>query len=220
MDTPNDFGLMGAAPTHPRLLDWLATSLQDHGGSLKAIQRLILTSATYQQSVTMNPLGEAVDSDNRLLWRFNRRRLDAESLRDALLLFSGQLDLTMGGPSEQHFVQSPGVHVTPVVDYDAFDVSQQRGARRSVYRFVFRTIPDPFMEVLDCPDASQLTGKRNESITPLQALATLHDKFVIYQCELIAKRVSARTTRTDRCSATCLCDDHGTRSRCGRAGSH
>jgi hypothetical protein len=192
VETPNDFGRMGALPTHPQLLDWLAKTLLDHHGSLKAVQRMIVTSATYRQSTTdYDENGHRVDAENQLLWRFNRRRLDAESLRDALLAFAGQLDLSMGGPSERHFVQSPGVHVTPVVDYAAFDLHAMQGMRRSVYRFVFRTIPDPFMEALDCPDASQLTGKRSESITPLQALATLNDRFVIHQCEHIARRVTA-----------------------------
>jgi hypothetical protein len=200
VETPNDFGRMGASPTHPRLLDWLARALIDHGSSLKAVQRLIVTSATYRQSTTEHDQGHSIDAENRLLWRFNRRRLDAESLRDALLVFAGQLDLTMGGPSERHFIQSPGIHVTPVVDYGAFDVSGQQGMRRSVYRFVFRTIPDPFMEALDCPDASQLTGKRGESITPLQALATLNDRFVIHQCEQIAQRIEC--TDRDRTDAT------------------
>jgi hypothetical protein len=201
VDTPNDFGLMGAPPTHPRLLDWLAASLLRYDGSLKSIQRLIVTSATYQQSVVDDEAARAIDADNRLLWRFNRRRLDAESVRDALLVFSGQLDLTMGGPSDQNFIQSPGVHVTPVVDYEAFDVSGQRGARRSVYRFLFRTIPDPFMEALDCPDASQLTGQRSESITPLQALATLHDQFVIHHCQLMADRLQGENA--DQVASAC-----------------
>jgi hypothetical protein len=193
VDTPNDFGLMGAAPTHPRLLDFLAVTLQQHDGSLKTLQRLMVTSATYRQSTRPNSTALQLDADNRLLWRFNRRRIDAESFRDALLVYSGCLDTSMNGPSERHFVQSPGVHVTPIVDYEAFDLKKHVGLRRSVYRFIFRTVPDPFMEALDCPDASQLTASRNESMTPLQALATLNDKFVVRQCELFAARMERET---------------------------
>ncbi|WP_197440526.1 DUF1553 domain-containing protein [Polystyrenella longa] len=183
--TPNDFGQMGASPTHPELLDWLATTMREEG-SLKSLHRLILTSAVYQQQSTSRTEAAEVDSGNQLLWRMNRRRLDAESYRDALLLISGSLDSKMGGPSVRQFIETKGVHVTPNVDYLNFDVNDPANYRRSVYRFLFRTIPDPFMESLDCPDASQLTPKRNVSLTAIQALATLNDKFVIRQSELLA----------------------------------
>lgn len=189
VDTPNDFGQMGSSPTHPELLDWLAVTLQESNGSLKELHRLILTSAVYQQTSNSRDDAEVVDAGNRYLWRMNRQRLDAESFRDALLVASGTLDATMGGPSERQFIQTPGVHVTPVVDYQNFDVDDPANYRRSVYRFIFRTIPDPFMEALDCPDASQLTPQRNVSLTALQALATLNDKFVVRQSELLAERL-------------------------------
>ncbi len=191
VDTPNDFGRMGSAPTHPELLDWLAVTLQENGGSLKALHRLIVTSATYRQSTRHNPAYAETDADNRYLWRMNRQRLDAESIHDAVLCFSGKLDPKMGGPSVRQFIQTPGVHVTPNVDYLDFNPDDPANDRRSVYRFVFRTLPDPFMEALDCPDASQLTPVRNASVTPLQALALLHDKFVVRQCEHIAAKIQA-----------------------------
>ncbi len=187
VDTPNDFGQMGSSPTHPELLDWLAVTLQEQNGSLKSLHRLIMNSAVYQQTSIARADALLIDADNRLLWRMNRMRLDAESYRDAMLVVSGTLDATMGGPSERQFIQTPGIHVTPVVDYQNFDVDDPANYRRSVYRFIFRTIPDPFMEALDCPDASQLTPQRNVSLTALQALATLHDKFVVRQSELLAE---------------------------------
>jgi len=191
--TPNDFGQMGAAPTHPELLDWLAIYLQQHHGSLKSLHRLILSSAVYQQQSVSQPAAVAIDGDNQWLWRRNRRRLDAESYRDALLLVSETVDPTMGGPSVRQFVQSPGRHVTPNVDYQGFDPDDPSNHRRSIYRFLFRTIPDPFMEALDCPDASQLTPERNVSLTALQALATLNDKQVVRLSQRCAESLQAAT---------------------------
>jgi hypothetical protein len=159
-------------------------------GSLKLLHRLIVTSAVYRQSTRHNPAFAAADADNRYLWRMNRRRLDAESIHDAVLLISGKLDRTMGGPSVKQFIQKPGVHVTPVVDYLNFDVDAPANYRRSVYRFVFRTLPDPFMESMDCPDGSQLTPVRGSSVTALQALTMLNDKFIVRQSEHVAARVA------------------------------
>jgi hypothetical protein len=121
----------------------------------------------------------------------NRSRLDAESVRDAALAISGKLDRAMGGPSVKHFRQSPGIHVTPIVDYSAFDVDAPGSYRRSVYRFLFRTLPDPLFDALDCPDASQFTSARSSSLTPLQALVLLNDRFLVRQAEHFARRVEA-----------------------------
>ena len=194
VDTPNDFGRMGSGPSHPELLDWLATELIAQGGSLKSIHRLIVNSETYQQSSAHNEHNAAFDADNRFLWRMNRQRLDAESIRDAMLSISGQLNTTMGGPSARQFIQSPGVHVTPVVNYLNFNPDEPANYRRSIYRFIFRTLPDPFMDAMDCPDASQLTPKRTESLTALQALAMLNDKLVVRLSEHVAKRVELLTS--------------------------
>ena len=205
VDTPSDFGRMGSFPSHPELLDWLAAELRDHGGELKRLHRIIVSSATYRQGSgfrvqgsesgnlnpeprTLNPL--AVDADNRLLWRANRSRLDAESIHDAIAAVAGTLDLEMGGNSVRQFIQTPGIHVTPNVDYENFSVDDRANYRRSVYRFIFRTLPDPFMESLDCADASQLTPARNVSVTALQALAMLNDKFIVRQSELLAERLA------------------------------
>ena len=207
VETPNDFGHMGIAPTHPKLLDWLAVQLLENGQSLKYLQRLIVTSATYRQSSKQREEPARIDADNRLLWRMYRHRLDAESFRDALLVVSQSLDDKMGGPSVKQFILTPGVHVTPNIDYTNFDINDRGNYRRSVYRFLFRTIPDPFMDALDCPDASQLTPQRNVSVTALQALATLNDKFVIRQSELIAQRIEQREpdeTRQVRLAFRCV----------------
>jgi hypothetical protein len=195
VDTPNDFGRMGSRPTHPALLDWLAAEFRDGGGSLKQLHRRIVTSASYRQSSRHDPRASAVDADNRLLWRQNRRRLDAESVRDAVLAASGRLDRTMGGPSVRQFALSPGVHVTPVVDYSKYTWDAPGAGRRGVYRFLFRTLPDPFMDGLDAADPSQLTPARGESVTALQALALLHDRFILRHAEHFARRLGA----SDRC---------------------
>jgi hypothetical protein len=188
--TPNDFGRMGAAPTHPELLDWLALRFRDGGGSIKKLHRLIVTSAVYRQSSQHRPDCARVDADNHFLWRMNRSRLDAESVRDAVLRVTDKLDPKMGGPSIKQFVQSPGIHRTPKVDYQAFDVDAPGNYRRSIYRFLFRTLPDPFMDTLDCPDASQFTPVRSSSVMALQALAMLNDRFMVRQSEHFAARLS------------------------------
>ncbi len=189
--TPSDFGRMGARPTHPELLDWLTATFLESGGSLKQLHRLIVTSATYRQSSRHHAEYTKIDADNAYLWRMNRMRLDAESVRDAVLHVSGKLDATMGGPSVKLFLQSPGIHRTPKVDYNGFDPDSPGGHCRSVYRFIFRTLPDPFMDTLDCPDASQFTAARASSITVLQALALLNDRFMVRMSEHFAKRVEA-----------------------------
>jgi hypothetical protein len=202
--TPNDFGRMGALPSHPELLDWLAATFQASGGLLKRLHRLIVTSAVYRQESSDDPRASALDSENRLLWRQNRRRLDAESIHDAILATAGQLDATMGGPSVRQFALGPGVHVTPVVDYSSFDWNSPGARRRSVYRFLFRTLPDPFFDALDSADASQLTAVRTESTTPLQALVLLNHPFVLNQCEHFARRLEALSRDlNERVKAAC-----------------
>jgi hypothetical protein len=193
VETLNDFGHAGSTPTHPELLEWLASELQHSGGSLKHLHRQIVTSHAYRQASADVESSAASDQDNSLLWRMNRMRLDAESYRDSLLQITRTLDDRMGGPSDRHFIETPGLHVTPVVDYENFDVHAASNHRRSVYRFIMRTIPDPFMSALDCPDASQLTPKRAESITAIQALATWNDKFVLHQCEVLAEQIEQQS---------------------------
>jgi Protein of unknown function (DUF1553) len=176
-------------PSHPELLDWLTSWFINSGGSLKALHRMIVTSAVYRQSTRHDAGLAAIDGDNEWLWRQNRRRLDAESIHDAILAVAGRFDLKMGGPSVQQFSLRPGVHVTPVVDYTQYDWNSPGSGRRSVYRFIFRTLPDPFFDALDSADPSQLTAVRNESTTPLQALELLNNPFVLRHCEAFALRL-------------------------------
>jgi hypothetical protein len=186
VDTPNDLGAMGGVPSHPELLDWLANDFRTNCGSLKKLHKLIVTSSTYRQAVTHDPAAAAKDADNRLLWQMNRTRLDAESVRDAVLLAAGRLDDTMHGPPVKHFLTKPGIHVTPESDYDKFDVNTADARRRSIYRFVFRTKPDPFLAGLDCPDASASAPVRSVSVGAPQALAMWNNKFVLANAEHLA----------------------------------
>ena len=152
VDTPSDFGRNGSKPTHPELLDWLAVELRDGGGSLKALHRLIVTQRRLSAVVApTTPTPPAVDADNRWLWRMNRRRLDAEELRDGVLAVSGELDATMGGPGFELF-RFQDDH-SPIYDHAAAGVLENPGARRrTVYRFAVRSVPNPFLDCLDCAD--------------------------------------------------------------------
>jgi len=197
VDTPNDLGKMGGTPSHPDLLDWLAAKFRDGDGSLKALHRLIVNSSTYRQSSRHDPASAAKDADNRLLWRMNRNRLDAESVRDAVLLVSGRLNEKSFGPPVMHFLMKPGIHVTPEPDYDRFDVDGSEARRRSVYRYVFRTRPDPLLESLDCPDASQSAPSRASSLSALQALALWNNKFTLRHAEHLAALAASLASDPD-----------------------
>ena len=188
VDTPNDFGKMGSPPTHPELLDWLAFWFLDHRESIKGLHRLLLTSATYRQSSAHNADYAKIDADNRFLWRMNRTRLDAEVIRDSMLCVAGNLDSAMGGPSVRNFYFKDD-H-SPVYDYSR----GQMDARRSIYRHIVRSVPDPFMDCLDAADPNLLTARRNTTLTALQALSTLNNPFVIRQSEIFAVR--AKDVRT------------------------
>lgn len=188
VETPNDFGRMGQPPSHPELLDWLACEFRDSGGSFKHLHRLILTSATYNQSSRIDPSKAQVDSGNRYLWRMNRRRLEAEELRDSILSVSGALDKSLGGPGFYLFALEKTDH-SPHYEYYKFDPSDSKSHRRSVYRFIVRSQPDPFMTTLDCADSSQSTPKREETLTALQALSLLNNKFTLHMSKRFAQRL-------------------------------
>ncbi|MEO8130690.1 MAG: DUF1553 domain-containing protein [Bryobacteraceae bacterium] len=195
VDSPNDFGRMGSLPTHPELLDWLATWFLENGGSMKKLHKLIVMSSVYRQSSNQNTANAKLDAENRYLWRMNRTRLDAESVRDAALAVSGKLDLKMGGPSvEQFFFKDDH---SPVYDYTRFDVDSAASRRRSVYRFIVRSVPDPFMERLDCPDSSLVTAKRNVTITAIQALALMNNPFMLKQAEHLSERIRELSSDAD-----------------------
>ncbi len=193
VETPNDFGRNGARPSHPALLDWLAAEIRDHGESLKALHRLIVCSAVYRQSSGGNAAFEAIDADNRYLWRQNRRRLDAEAVRDGVLAIAGTLDQRMGGPGFElfHFKDDH----SPVYDHsDPDKVDNPQVRRRSVYRFVVRSVANPFMEALDCADPNLNTPVRSQTLTALQALALWNDLFIVRQSQEFARRLEASQT--------------------------
>jgi hypothetical protein len=193
VETPGDFGRNGAPPTHPELLDWLAAEFRDGGGSLKGLHRLIVLSETYKQASLSQPEKEAKDSGNRLLWRQNRRKLEAEAIRDAVLAASGKLDLSMGGPGWQDFVVEQPAH-SPHYRYDLHDPLDSKTYRRSVYRFIVRSQTQPWMTSLDCADPSMRVDRRNESLSPLQALALLNNGFLLTQAQALAERVEAEVS--------------------------
>lgn len=196
VETPNDLGRMGDLPEHRELLDFLAGWLRDQGGSLHALHRLLLTSTAYSRAATHNPEASKKDPDNRLWWRGNRRKLDAEALRDAMLATSGTLDMTMYGPPFQDFVITHPEH-SPHYEYDKFDPASSKARRRSVYRFIVRSQQQPFMTVLDCADPSLLVDRRNETNSPLQALALLNNDFVLVMAQDFAKRIDKEGGSTE-----------------------
>ena len=181
---------MGGTPSNVQLLDWLAVWFRDDArGSLKKLHRLIVTSATWKQAVASNPHALQIDSENRLLWRANRRRLDAEIFRDQALQLSGRLDLRMGGPGVEQFSANEGIQNTPFLDYGGFDWNSPAAKRRSLYRVVWRGIPDPFMEAMDFPDLGLLSANREFSASPLQSLTLFNDNFVLAASQWLAARV-------------------------------
>jgi hypothetical protein len=196
VETPNDFGRNGALPTHPELLDWLAADFRDHGGSLKRLHRQIVMSATWRQQsgLGFSPSGDGakapatLDANNALLWRQNRRKLEAEAVRDSVLAVSGKLDLTAGGPGWQDFVIEHPQH-SPHYEYGLANPEDPKAWRRSIYRFIVRSQTQPWMTSLDCADPSMRVDKRNESLSALQALALLNNGFMLTQSRHFAGRV-------------------------------
>ncbi len=196
VSTPNDFGKNGARPTHPELLDWLASELVHpevrsvdgspaRPWSLKHLHRLILTSATWRQASTPRPEALKVDAGSRLLWRFPPRRLEAEGIRDSILAVSGNLDRTSGGPSFYlHEVDRENVyHYRPKEEFGPAET------RRMVYAFKVRMEQDGIFGAFDCPDGSLVMPKRSVSTTPLQALNLFNSRFSLDQSAVFAARL-------------------------------
>lgn len=197
VDTPSDFGRNGSRPTHPELLDWLAVEFRDKGGSLKALHRLIVTSSVYRQASRHDAKAAKVDADNRYLWRANRRRLDAEEVRDAVLAVSGQLRRTMGGEGYALF-RFKDDH-SPVYDHaDPKAIQDPATYRRTVYRFAVRSVPNPFLDCLDCADPSIHTPVRTATLTALQALALLNNPFMVRQASYFADRLKGEKTTEEQ----------------------
>ncbi|WP_050030376.1 PSD1 and planctomycete cytochrome C domain-containing protein [Verrucomicrobium sp. BvORR034] len=178
----SDFGLRGEAPTHPELLDWLAAEFMRSGWSMKQLHRLIMTSRAYQLSSQDTEDNVASDPGNRLYWKFGRQRLDAESLRDTLLFVSGGLDLA---PQHQPYAMPP----TARWDYTQHHPfkSDYPSNKRSVYQMTKRLTAKPYLQTFDGPDPNVCTSTRDRSVTALQALFFVNDKFVHEQADRLAK---------------------------------
>ena len=187
--TPSNFGKMGEPPSHPELLDWLAVELIDKGWSLKAMHRLMLTSQAYQTSSTDMAASVAIDPENRLFWRMPRVRLDAETVRDAMLATAGTLQRTVGGPA-----------IFPYIDPDLFEKSSRRDWkglpdsdpatwRRSLYVFSKRSIRYPMFEAFDQPNLVNSTDRRNRTTIAPQALILMNNPMVLFQAGKFAARV-------------------------------
>jgi hypothetical protein len=190
VDTPSDFGNGGGRPSHPELLDWLAREFMKSGWSMKHMHRLILTSSAYRRSSLRD--SNSPDTSNTLLARMHARRLDAESLRDAVLTVSGCLNPAMGGPGYQDFEYLEAY--APIYKHVAADKPELW--RRSIYRFTVRTTPQRFMTTLDCPDPANLTPARLTTTTALQSLALMNNAFMLQQSRYLAGRVQ-REAGTD-----------------------
>ena len=188
--TMDNFGTTGSVPTHPELLDWLAIRFMEEGWSIKWLVREIVTSRVYGLSSATSPESATLDSrevqdpENRLRWKMSRRRLDAECIRDAMLAVSGELDLTMGGPTYQAGQNA---------DYgQIFDAP-----RRSVYVPVLRNSLPELFEVFDFADPSMVTGQRNVSTVAPQALYFLNHPFVRQRAQAAARLLLEEFTRDD-----------------------
>jgi hypothetical protein len=183
--TPSNFGLRGEPPTHPELLDWLASRFIAGGWSIKAIDREILLSQTYQLSSDLDAHDAALDPDDRWLWRFPRQRLDAESIRDAMLAVAGRLDVSR--PRAHPFPPIENWHWT---QHDAFKAVYP-SHHRSVYLMTQRLIKHPYLAIFDGPDTNVTTEARPRSTVPLQALFLMNNPFVQEQAAGFARRLIA-----------------------------
>ena len=183
VSTPSDFGVRGTAPTHPELLDMLAQYFIKSGWSMKTMHRLILDSETYRMAATEHAGNLAKDPDNHFLWRANRRRLDAEELRDSLLTFSAQLDITPGG-------RHPFPHRLTYF-YRQHEPFQEKyvSNKRSIYQMQQRIQKNPYLDMFDGPDGGLHLGDRKASVTTLQALYFMNSKFIHEQAKAITERL-------------------------------
>jgi hypothetical protein len=171
VNTPSDFGSQGERPSHPELLDDLTARFVQNGWSIKWLHREIMLSATYQQSSGMNPQGQADDPDNRLLWRMNRRRLEVEAWRDAMLAVAGILDLKLGGPP--------------------MDLGDPKNRRRTIYGTVKRRELNDLLRLHDFPDPTIHSPNRLTTTTPLQQLFVLNSPFMRQQAAALVRRLKS-----------------------------
>jgi mono/diheme cytochrome c family protein len=186
VETASDFGRTGTAPSHPELLDWLATEFIRSDWSIKQLHRMIVLSSTYRQSTQFATIAAAQDVDCRWLWRFPPRRLEAETIRDSILAISSRLNLKMLGRGYDLFNQRGGLSgFTPV------EVFEGEGLRRMIYAHKVRREREAIFGAFDCPDAGQSTSRRRESTTPIQALNLFNSRFTLDQANALAQRVTA-----------------------------
>jgi hypothetical protein len=188
VETASDFGRRGARPSHPELLDWLADEFVRTGWSLKALHRLVMTSAAYRQSSAGNPAGGRLDAEGRYLWRFPPRRLEAEAIRDSILAASGNLNRQMFGPGVKPRVP-PGVLAAAAVTWPPIAREGPEHWRRSVYIFLKRSAPFPLLECFDAPVGTGSCARRVPTTVAPQALLLLNDAFSNEQAEALAARV-------------------------------
>jgi hypothetical protein len=186
VDTTSDLGFSGGLPSHPELLDWLASELIRQKWSLKELHRTIVLSATWQQASLPRKDAMALDGDNRLLWRASPRRMEAEAIRDAMLTITGQLNPAVGGPSYKDF--RPYEHKSAQF-YEPQDFVGPEFNRRSVYRMWARGGKNPLLDTFDCPDPSTAAPKRGATTTPLQALSLLNNSFSLRMADDLAAHV-------------------------------
>lgn len=186
VDTPNDFGFLGGRPTHPQLLDWLARRLQVYGWKLKALHRDIVLSQVYRQAGTFRSEPAAVDKDARYLWRFPRRRLSAEELRDTMLWVAGKLDPRMGGPGFQLYAYKRD----NVSTYTPLDAPGPETYRRAAYHKNARSSVIDLLSDFDLPDNAFSAPKRANTTTPLQALTLLNHRFTLDMAAAFAERIA------------------------------
>jgi hypothetical protein len=202
--TPADFGRLGERPTNPELLDWLASEFMDGGWRLKRLHKIILLSTAYRQS-SQNPAAKAADSENRLLARFPMQRLDAETVRDAMLAATGRLNRAPGGPPEPVGIDKFG---RIAVGEQKFNVNSEpvelvslgeRELRRSIYVQVRRRAPHTMLDTFDAPVLSPNCDARAITTVAPQSLLLLNDPFVVAQSEALAARLRGASADHREC---------------------
>jgi mono/diheme cytochrome c family protein len=193
--TPDDFGARGEAPTHPELLDWLAVELLSRGASRKSLIRAIVSSATYRQASNQRPRLAELDPENRLLWRQNRIRVEAEIVRDLHIEAAGLLDQRIGGPSVYPPLDPEFVKITFRSQLPWKTSTGGDCYRRGLYTFFKRSVPYPDLMLFDCPDAASATHQRSVTNTPLQALASLNSETSLDAARGLARRMHAERSK-------------------------
>jgi mono/diheme cytochrome c family protein len=187
--TPSNFGRMGERPTHPELLDWLATAFVQNNWSIKHVQRLILESAAYRMASDDIEANVKIDADNRMVWRMPRRRGEAEVIRDSIMAVSGTLDRTVGGPAVYPYIDPSLFQSSSKRTWNGRPVNDPATYRRSVYVFSKRTIPLPMLESFDRPDTMSSCARRNRSTVAPQALILMNNEFIGTQARHFAQRL-------------------------------